>query len=65
MLGERKVSPVSAARPAPVVVAGGQTVGVGGAGTLVGTALSVSGTFLLTTIVSVVPVSSSLGGAVV
>ena len=65
MLAEREVSSVSAAGPAPVVVAGGQTVGVGGAGTLVGTALSVSGTFLLTTIVSLVPISSSLGGAVV
>ena len=65
MLAERKVSPVSAAGPAPVVVAGGQTVGVGGAGTLVGTALSVCGTFLLTTIVSIVPISTSLGGAVI
>ena len=65
MLVQRKVSPVSAAGPAAVVVAGGQTVGVGGAGTLVGTALSVSGTLPLTTIVSIVPISSSLGGAVV
>ena len=65
MLAQRKVSPVCAARPAPVVVAGGQTVGVGGTWTLVGPALSVSGTFLLTTIVSLVPISSSLGGAVV
>ena len=65
MLAERKVSAVSAAGPAPVIVAGGQTVRVGGAGTLIGTTLSVSGTSLLTTIVSIVPISSSLGGAVV
>ena len=65
MLAQREVSPVCAARPAAVVVAGGQTVGVGGAGTLVGPALSVSGTFLLAAIVSLVPISASLGGAVV
>ena len=65
MLAEREMGPVSAAGPAPVVMARGQTVRVGGAGTLVGTALSVSGTFLLTTIVSLVPISPSLGGAVV
>ena len=65
MLAQRKVSPVCAARPAPVVVAGGQTVGVGGAGTLVRGALPVWPAPPLTAVVPSVPQSARLGGAVV
>ena len=65
VVGQGEVSPVRAARPAAVVVAGGQTVGVGGAGTLVGGALPVWPAPPLTAVVPSVPQSARLGGAVV
>ena len=65
IVGQGEVSPVRAARPAAVVVAGGETVGVGGAGTLVGGALPVWPAPPLTAVVPSVPQSARLGGAVV